>query len=153
MFGSAYFGSTEFGSERLLSLTITILPTGIASVEGFGTPSVTFGVLNISPTGIVSLETFGIPSVSVPIKLELVGIESVESFGNPRVTVFKGSFKPSSSLTSGVWIGYDESLNQTTFQSNSGESAGIWIPDNTVDVLGHQPASSDNAGTWVVNQP
>ena len=60
-----------------------IYPTGIATAEAFGTPTVTFDQA-IAPSGIASAETFGTPVMFVEggaQTLQPTGIASAEAFG------------------------------------------------------------------------
>lgn len=62
-------------------------PTGIASAEAFGSPTLAPGNVNVGPTGIASGETFGAPTIAAgPVSFSVVGIASAEAFGTPSVT-------------------------------------------------------------------
>lgn len=61
----------------------TILPSGIASGEAFGTALVT-GDTVLFPTGIASAQAFGIAAQVFPNRLP-VGIPSAEAFGTPAI--------------------------------------------------------------------
>lgn len=60
--------------------SVTAAPTGIASAEAFGSPSIKETVY---PTGIASAQAFGSPSVRVTAAP--AGIASAEAFGSPSV--------------------------------------------------------------------
>ena len=59
-----------------------ITPTGIASGEAFGTPSLTLGTVTLLPSGITSEEAVGSPTLINQITIAPLGIESLEAFGN-----------------------------------------------------------------------
>lgn len=62
---------------------LTLAPTGIASEEAFGSPSLT---LIIAPSGIASLESFGSPSLELEGNYICPsGIASLEALGSPVV--------------------------------------------------------------------
>jgi hypothetical protein len=65
----------------------TILPTGIASAEAFGNPTVAPGPVTLSPGSIPSEEAFGTPTLQRYIVLVPTGIASAEAFGN--VTIYQ----------------------------------------------------------------
>lgn len=78
------FTVNEFAQELgelPLEEVITLLPTGIASAEAFGTPSL--GQAITISTGIASAEAFGVPSLAQAI--EVAGIPSAEAFGIPTI--------------------------------------------------------------------
>lgn len=64
-------------------------PTGIASAEAFGTPTVALDDQFVAPSGIASGEAFGTPTVAVSGGTQFVaptGIASAEAFGTPIVS-------------------------------------------------------------------
>ncbi len=66
----------------------TISPTGVASAEALGSPTLTVGVVSVSPTAIASGELVGTAAVSPgPVTITTVGVASAEAFG----TVFLGA--------------------------------------------------------------
>lgn len=62
-----------------------ITPTGIASLEAIGTPTIIQGTQFVTPTGISSLESVGTPTLSVTITVTPTGISSQESVGTPTL--------------------------------------------------------------------
>lgn len=64
---------------------VTLSPTGIASDEAVGSPSMT-GNINLSPTGIASAEAVGTPTELGNINLSPTGIASAEAVGSPTTT-------------------------------------------------------------------
>jgi hypothetical protein len=60
---------------------VEILPTGIASTEAFGTPTMS---IDIEATGIPASEAFGTPSLSA--RIDVGGIASTEAFGTPSLS-------------------------------------------------------------------
>ena len=67
--------------------SLTLQPSGIASAEAFGTPTVENKLQILSPGGIASTEAFGATAVT-PGAVSLVpgGIASLEAFGAPSLT-------------------------------------------------------------------
>lgn len=63
---------------------VSILPTGIASAEAFGSPTVSISAA-IAPSGIPSTEQFGSASVVSHYEVASTGIPSQEAFGEPSV--------------------------------------------------------------------
>lgn len=63
-----------------------IFPSGIASAEAFGTPTVAFGDATVAPSGIASTEAFGAPAVGLTGTISPSGIPSGEAFGAATVT-------------------------------------------------------------------
>lgn len=96
-----------FGPWGIPTITLsnplqTVAPSGIASAEAFGTPTITTGAPTIVPQGIISSEDFGFPTITITAPEGLIvgagGIASGEQFGTP--TVFRpGSTGPSLTLT------------------------------------------------------
>ena len=75
-----------FGSPSISVGAVTVSPTGIASDEAFGAATVSNGAVAITPTGIASGETFGAPSVDVgTVTISPTGIASDEAFGSAAV--------------------------------------------------------------------
>ena len=60
---------------------LVISPTGIASAETFGTPSIE---LHLEPSSIISAEAFG--SFDLDLQMTMTGIPSAEVFGNIYIT-------------------------------------------------------------------
>jgi hypothetical protein len=74
-----------FGLPDVAPGAASILPTGIATDESFGTPLIT---LYVTPTGIASGLAFGSPTVSPgAVSITPTGIESDESFGTPTLVM------------------------------------------------------------------
>jgi len=75
------------GTPTITPGAVTISPTGIASGEAFGTPTITPGAVTIAPTGIASGEAFGTPTITPgPVTVAPTGIASGEAFGTPTIT-------------------------------------------------------------------
>ena len=76
--------AAAFGVPTVVPGVTTLIPSGIASEEAFGTPLLTSVV---KPTGIPSEEVFGTPTVTRgPVTVLASGIASAEAFGVPVVT-------------------------------------------------------------------
>jgi hypothetical protein len=71
-----------FGSPTI-STSYTLSPNGILSQEQFGNPAITQVV---SPTGIASQEAFGSPTITTSATISAQGIPSREQFGNPTIS-------------------------------------------------------------------
>jgi hypothetical protein len=67
------------------TVTLSVQPTGITSAEAVGAPTVTLaaGATTVSPTGVVTGEAFGTPTVT--LVLSPAGIVTAEAFGVPAV--------------------------------------------------------------------
>lgn len=74
-----------FGTPTIQAGEVTISPTGIGSGETFGTPTIQAGAVSVSPTGIVSAEAFGTPTISASSDISPTGIGSGEAFGTPSL--------------------------------------------------------------------
>jgi hypothetical protein len=68
------------------TVTLSVQPTGITSAEAVGAPTVTLSVL---PTGITSGQALGVPTVTLTALP--AGIVSAEAFGTPTVTLAAGA--------------------------------------------------------------
>ena len=77
--------SAEAFGTPTLQATNEISPGGIASAEAFGTPTIQAGEVTISPTGIASAEAFGTPTISASSDVSPIGIASGEAFGTPAL--------------------------------------------------------------------
>lgn len=75
-----------FGTPTITPGAVDIAPTGIASGEAFGTPTVTPGAVDIAPTGIASGEAFGTPTIQATADIAPTGIASGEAFGTATIT-------------------------------------------------------------------
>jgi hypothetical protein len=69
---------------KTYTLPVTTLPTGIASAEAVGSPSVGL-VLNTASTAIASTEAFGSPTVGTGLTVTPTGLASAEVFGTPAL--------------------------------------------------------------------
>lgn len=78
--------SESFGN---VFVNMAIVPTGIASLAAFGTPTMALGGQSIIPAGIPSSEAFGTVDILNHQVLLPVAIPSSEEFGNTTV-VFEG---------------------------------------------------------------
>ena len=74
------------GSPSVAVGTITLGVSAIPSEESFGTPTLTSGASLVQPSSIGTEETFGTPSIDVgSVLIEPISIVSEESFGIPEV--------------------------------------------------------------------
>lgn len=73
-----------FGSPSMTG-NINLSPSGIATAEAVGTPT-ELGNLNVAPSGIASVEVFGSPSITATLTVNPTGITSAEQVGNPSMT-------------------------------------------------------------------
>lgn len=62
-----------------------ITPSGIASLEAFGSATITTGAVSITPNGIGSLEAFGSTTLATSYDISVTGIASEEAFGSMTV--------------------------------------------------------------------
>jgi hypothetical protein len=79
---------TGIGSAESIghpSLSLKVLPVGIASQEAVGAPAVTVGVETLLPAGIGPADAFGTPSLLV--RIYPTSINSGELWGTPRLTL------------------------------------------------------------------
>jgi len=104
-----------FGSPTLTPGAVTVTATGIASVEAFGTATVQTGAVTVTATAIGSGEAFGTPSVSQGAgsaqSLSATGIASGEAFGSPEVQPGTATIAPPG-IGSGVVFGVPNLLGQ-----------------------------------------
>lgn len=78
---SGIAGAGAFGSATLSVGGVTVAPTGIASGEGIGTPTVT-GDKTIAPVGIASNTGFGTAAITTgDVSVSPTGIAGAEAFG------------------------------------------------------------------------
>jgi hypothetical protein len=102
------------------TLAIPVNPTGIASGEAFGSPTLTTGEVTVSPSGIASAEAFGTAKVNQQIRhtsiasaesvsspvvsqgaavIQASGIASTEAFGNATLTTGSVDVSPTGVAT------------------------------------------------------
>lgn len=74
-----------FSILAIKPVTQTLSPGGIASLEAFGTASLTAGNVNVSPSGIASAETWGTAALSTEIDVLVSAIGSLEAWGTPAL--------------------------------------------------------------------
>lgn len=74
-----------FGSPSITQSAPVVTPTGIASSEALGSPSVS-SVLVTSPSGIATAGAFGTPSVTASLTASPAGIATAEALGAPTLT-------------------------------------------------------------------
>jgi hypothetical protein len=74
-----------FGTPNVNAIQ-KVTPTGMATAESFGNPTVVRGPVTVTPAAIASVEAFGSPTV-VPLLtyVGVAGIATSEAFGNPTV--------------------------------------------------------------------
>ena len=92
-------GNTTIASFSVLEFDVTteqeIVPTGIASVESFGSAVLTTGNVNLVPTGIASVESFGSAVLTTGnVNLVPTGIASVSGLGSATLTQGAVSLAP-----------------------------------------------------------
>jgi len=82
-------GSLEaFGSATIAGGVVDIAPTGISSAEIFGVSVVTAApIQDIDPTGIASVEIFGTAVLTVASNITPTGLASTEAFGSAALTI------------------------------------------------------------------
>src|SRR5688572_7743426 len=91
----------------------TVTPTGIASLEAWGTPTVQPGNLNVSPGSIASAEAWGSPTLQPGnTNVSPSGLASAEAWGTPTVQPGNLNVSPSS-------IGSAEAWGQPTLQAGN----------------------------------
>ena len=84
-----------FGTAVVAPGAVTVTPTGIASAEAFGTATVTPGAVTITPAGIATLEEFGSPTVSPgAFVITAPSIDSAEAFGSAVASAGGASIVP-----------------------------------------------------------
>lgn len=105
-----------------------VAPTGIASAEAFGSPTITTGGVAVQPASIGSAEAIGSPVVTVaggPVIVVPVGITSAEAVGSPTLTTGAVIITPTG-ITTGQAFG---TLRIVLFVHpvtiTSGESVGV----------------------------
>ncbi|PCH98487.1 MAG: hypothetical protein COB84_01870 [Rhodobacteraceae bacterium] len=77
-----------FGTAVISTGGVTVSPTSISSLEAFGTATITVGGVTLSPSSINSLEAFGTATITTGIvQLQPSAIPSAEAFGTPVITV------------------------------------------------------------------
>jgi hypothetical protein len=77
--------------ESALGGAQVVTPTGIASAEAVGAPTVAPGPVAIVPAGIASAEAVGAPTVAPgPVAIVPAGIASAEAVGAPTLTTSPG---------------------------------------------------------------
>ena len=74
-----------FGSPSVSTTAPPTSPTGIASSEAFGTPTVS-ALLVTLPAGVATGEAFGAPAASTALTASPTGIASAEAMGAPALT-------------------------------------------------------------------
>ena len=79
---STWGGGAKWGDPPL---DATLLPSGIASEEAFGSPAIAVGTVTVLPVSIVSEETFGTALITLAIT-NAGGIASAESIPSPTIT-------------------------------------------------------------------
>ena len=91
--GDLLAGVTGTGDLLVLDPELLTYPTGIASSEAFGSPSVAITDQYIHPDGVISGEVFGIPH-SDPVQAEPDSIASAEAFSNPSISTGNVTITP-----------------------------------------------------------
>ena len=71
------------GTPESPTIAQTVIPTGIASAQAFGTAVVARGNVNVVPTGIASVVAFGVAKVNLSI--HATGIPSTTAFGTASI--------------------------------------------------------------------
>lgn len=71
-----------FGSPTVTGSGATVAPSGVVSSEAFGAAVILTGPVDVAPSGVASLEAFGTPAVEPgPVDISCTGIASAEAFG------------------------------------------------------------------------
>jgi len=87
-----------------IASSLTISPSGIATAEAFGSPTLTPGAVTISPTGIATAEVFGTPTITQSgFTLSPTGISSAEIFGTISIQPGAVAVIPSGIVTAEVF--------------------------------------------------
>lgn len=74
------------GSPTIVRGTLSVAPTGIASGQAMGTPTIVRGALLVHPTGIASAQAMGTPTiVRGALSVSPTGIASTQAFGVPTI--------------------------------------------------------------------
>lgn len=76
-----------FGTPAVSPGAVSVSPTGIASAGAIGTPTVTPGAVSLSPSSITSAEAFGTPELTTSQPVAPTAIDSAEAFGTPTLTL------------------------------------------------------------------
>jgi len=113
-----------FGGEYIVPVKssggVTLTPSGIASQEAFGTPSIIADQF-IQPAGIASLESFGSHLVAAGLVVSPSGIASLEAFGSHSlqsvVTISPGAI-PSSEVFGSIAIATAVTVSPTSINSD-----------------------------------
>ncbi len=98
-----------FGTPTLL-VDQTVSPTGLASAEAFGTPRLDYIIF---PVGIASGEAFGSPAIDTGGNINPVGIVSAEAFGTPRLDITVSPIGIPSAEAFGGLLRFDQEVRPT----------------------------------------
>jgi|GEM_PF-1428486 len=85
-----------FGTSIITAGAVTLLPTAIASAEAIGAHTLQPGAVTLLPTAIASLEAFGTAIISGTGTILPTGIASLETFGTSIITAGALTISPSS---------------------------------------------------------
>lgn len=92
---SGIASAEAFGAPSIESGAVAVSPTGIGSAEAFGSPSIAPGAVSVAPAGIASTEAFGSPAIAPgAVAIAPSGIPSGESFGSPTVAAGAATVAP-----------------------------------------------------------
>lgn len=107
----------------------TVTPTGIASGQAIGTPSVTPGAVTITPTGVGSGGAVGTPAASTTVTVAPSGVTSGAAVGTPAVSTTV-TVSPTG-IASGAGIG-TPSISGTQTVTPSGIASGATVGSPTI---------------------
>jgi len=113
---------------------VSILPTGIASAEAFGSPTVSISAA-IAPSGIPSTEQFGSASVQSAYTITGSGIPSEEQAGTPTITAHNDVYPtgiPSGEQVSGPAVVASNALAPGSIGSAEQFGAPTVVATNTL---------------------
>lgn len=122
-----------FGTHAISTGPLGLWPAGIAPVEAFGTPRITYPQ-DIAPTGVSSAETFG--AVAVGQTLNASGIPSPESFGIPTMQLGSVVIAPAGVASEEAFGTYVLGRSVAPLDIPSAEAAGRPIVGRGIGVPG-----------------
>lgn len=93
-FTTAPSSAREFYQLVIQEMPTTVSPTGIASAQAMGSPTIVRGALSVAPTGIGSAQAMGSPTiVRGALLIHPTGIASAQAMGTP--TIVRGALSVS----------------------------------------------------------
>jgi hypothetical protein len=128
--------------------TQTVAPSGIASTEAFGSPTVTIAGNYILPAGIASLQAFGTPYIVIGL-ITCTGILSCEAFGAVMVLrdrihlILEGSYETESQEVNRSYI-VSQDLSGATVTASAITQAEVDLVGERLEVQ-HTPEAVTSA--------